>query len=79
MTTTFLELIGAPATLLALGGAIYMIKRNRTDTNRLGKMLKDTIKSEEKRHNNVNLAILRACSGDEQKQKEIAALLREEV
>ena len=74
---TFLELVGTPATLIALGGAIYMIRRNRTDTNRLGKLLKDTTKSGARRNNNVNLAIM--CMVPEEKKLEIAALLREEV
>ncbi len=66
-----------PTVLLVAGGFVYMVRKNRTDTNRIGKLLRETIAEENKRHNNVNLAIL--CMVPEDKKKEIAALLREEV
>ena len=66
-----------PAALLTAGGFVYMVRRMRRDLNGIGKRVADGAKRENVRHNNVNLAIL--CMVPDDKKKEIAALLHEEV
>lgn len=73
---TFADLGALATAAFAAGGLVYMVRRMKRDVNGIGKRLVDAIKSEAKRHNNVNLAIMSMVPED--KKKEIAALLREE-
>jgi hypothetical protein len=75
MNPTLLEFLGSLA--FGAGGAYFLIKQSRKDVNGLGSKVNAEVRKSATRHQNVTLALMLIASGDEEKAKRVADMLKE--
>ena len=75
MNPTLLEFLGSLA--FGAGGAYFLIKQSRKDVNGLGNKVNVEVRKSATRHQNVTLALMLLASGDEEKAKRVADMLKE--
>ena len=75
MNPTLLEFLGSLA--FGAGGAYFLIKQSRKDVNGLGSKVNAEVRTSATRHQNVTLALMLLASGDKEKAKQVADMLKE--